>query len=788
MRNGCAGNEGRVSSSGSLYFSCLQKSTTMKYLFHALLIVVIAMQGEAPAQSFQPAQHEYVIPKVYAEYLDPSSSEGWWLFRDRAPFDAEQILHLQPLLFGLTGDDAMRWWNTRMDKAGNRHLRYTQYHKGIRVEGIELTVHERNGSVSLVNGKVATHLPLTALPAITQEQAVQSALQAVPAAVYLWEDPVAEGRFRLRQKSETATLYPQPELLFVKTKTRQQPEYRLAWRMVIAAKLPNRTEAVYVDAVNGEVLRTQNLAFHCGTVNYWPDFATTFNGDQFLEVSDESCFDGYVSEASYDDCVLTNSAEYSLDAATGDPYCFHSILLPWNNGMQMGFTSLYAVDQVMDAFSISFDHEGFSGTGDVVDVYNEVVFYDQNNQPYTTSASFNSFLDNINLGRGATYNNVLDDYNTIDIVGHEFTHGIINDAHFDALDLEGEAGGVNEALCDLFGEFSNLSGLVDWKLGAEKSDGAIRHYDNPKAYGDPDTYLGDYWYSGSGDFGGIHTNCTVLDHCFYLMAEGGTGINDLGEPYSVTALQGGKWDVYDIAWQAMMNYIDGDDDFVTTRNCFIQAAIDLFGSCSASVITVGDAFKAVGITHYSSEAFGSICGSYASPIPQVVEGIMAVSNATVFNAAYLTPCNTTINAGANVTVKGSDYINLVPGFTAKSGSVFTGYINSCSVSKYNPADLRWTMPDQPEQQAAEEVKKIISLFPNPASSEALITFSTGNKPYTLLITDLAGKVLQEISGQETADSKVTQLRLDISMLPDGCYSCILKCDDRLNMEKLMVLH
>jgi hypothetical protein len=52
-----------------------------------------------------------------------------------------------------------------------------------------------------------------------------------------------------------------------------------------------------------------------------------------------------------------------------------------------------------------------------------------------------------------------------DIVGHEFTHGIINDAHFDALDLEGEAGRQCMKPCaTCSAEYANLSGLVDWKI------------------------------------------------------------------------------------------------------------------------------------------------------------------------------------------------------------------------------------------------------------------------------------------------------------------------------------
>ncbi len=727
--------------------------------------------------------------KQHAPYVEAASEPGWVLFRDDNPFEAEKIFLQQPDLFNLTSKDEMRFWKERYDRAGNRHLRYIQYHDGIRVEGAELTVHERNGKIHLVSGIYASQLEIGSVPQISYDHAIDLALAALPAEIYLWEDPRAESRYKERNRNAAATLYPQPELLIVRNARPENevPEYRLAWKVVISAKMPRRTEALYLDAATGEVLRRKNLEHACGTVNNWPDFETTFNGEQFIEVSDESCYQGYVSEASYDDCVLTNSAEYSFDAATGDPYCYNSILLPWNNGMQMGFSSLYAIDQVMDAFKISYDHEGFSGTGDVVDVYNEVVFYDENDLPFTNGASFNSFTGDMHLGRGISYFNSLDDYNTVDIVGHEFTHGIINDAHFDALDLEGEAGAVNEALCDLFGEFANLSGLVDWKLGAEKSDGAIRHYDNPKAYGFPDTYLGDYWYSGSGDNGGIHTNCTVLDYCFYLMANGGSGTNDHGETYDVTPLANGKWDMYDIAWQAMMQYIDGDDDFITTRNCFIQAAKDLFGSCSQEVIITGEAFKAVGISHYAPQALATICGTYSSSLPTVIEGILAVSNAVVFNSSYITACTATLNAGTNIVAKSSEYVNLLPGFEAKSGAVFEAYLNECSTSKYDPNDLRLIVPEKPIE-LSSETRMEISMHPNPADNETVISYVSGSEPCTFTISDIAGRVMHESTWQPATTGNLQEIRLDTSPFPNGIYACILKSGNIIESEKLVVQH
>ena len=73
--------------------------------------------------------------KQYLQYVEPASQPGWILFKDHTPFDTEKIFLQQPDLFELTGKDEMRIWKEQYDKAGNRHLRYIQYHDGIRVEG-----------------------------------------------------------------------------------------------------------------------------------------------------------------------------------------------------------------------------------------------------------------------------------------------------------------------------------------------------------------------------------------------------------------------------------------------------------------------------------------------------------------------------------------------------------------------------------------------------------------------------------------------------------------------------
>ncbi|MFI9503759.1 M4 family metallopeptidase [Nocardia sp. NPDC052566] len=117
---------------------------------------------------------------------------------------------------------------------------------------------------------------------------------------------------------------------------------------------------------------------------------------------------------------------------------------------------------------------------------------------------------------------------TEDITGHELTHGVTQ--HTSGLVYRNEPGAINESMSDIFGELTflvNTSNTCNtpanrWRLGACSAIGVIRDMKNPNAFQDPDTYRGTYWYSGSGDNGGVHTNSGVGNKAAQLMVDGGS--------------------------------------------------------------------------------------------------------------------------------------------------------------------------------------------------------------------------------------------------------------------------
>lgn len=117
----------------------------------------------------------------------------------------------------------------------------------------------------------------------------------------------------------------------------------------------------------------------------------------------------------------------------------------------------------------------------------------------------------------------------------------------------------------------------------------FRSMEYPKAYGCPDTYHGLYWDPGQE----VHTNSGVQNYWFYLLCEGGSGVNDLGNSYSVNAI--GRDKAAQIAYRSLTEYLSPSSNYADARDYSIQAAIDLFGDCSPEVVTVTDAWYAVGV-------------------------------------------------------------------------------------------------------------------------------------------------------------------------------------------------
>src|SRR5262249_2817180 len=110
----------------------------------------------------------------------------------------------------------------------------------------------------------------------------------------------------------------------------------------------------------------------------------------------------------------------------------------------------------------------------------------------------------------------------LDVVAHEFTHGLI--FHTANLGGEGETGALAEAIADLFGCFVSLGTVPggDWQIGETvyrpwDQPVPLRDLARPHETANPERLS--EWVAYHMDQGGVHHNSTIVSHAGYLMSE-----------------------------------------------------------------------------------------------------------------------------------------------------------------------------------------------------------------------------------------------------------------------------
>ncbi|MCD4680720.1 MAG: M4 family metallopeptidase, partial [Bacteroidales bacterium] len=244
----------------------------------------------------------------------------------------------------------------------------------------------------------------------------------------------------------------------------------------------------------------------------------------------------------------------------------------------------------------------------------------------------NAFWDGQRMTYGDGDGVVWSPLTALDICAHEITHGLTS---FTAnLIYSYESGALNEAYSDIFGcsvEWYAKPTMANWLMG-EDIGSPLRSMQDPNAFNDPDTYLGNYWATGPGDYGGVHTNCGVLSYWYYLLSDGGSGVNDNGDAYNVSGL--GLDTAGAIAFRTLTVYLIPSTQYIDARFYSILAANDLYGACSQAVQSTTNAFHAVGVGNAyipGVQADFSADLTAFCDVPATVNFINQSNNATTFS-------------------------------------------------------------------------------------------------------------------------------------------------------------
>lgn len=191
---------------------------------------------------------------------------------------------------------------------------------------------------------------------------------------------------------------------------------------------------------------------------------------------------------------------------------------------------------------------------------------------------------------------------TLDICGHEMTHGVTERTA--NLTYSGESGALNESMSDVFGamveRYAQGQTSNTWKIGEQAytpgvSGDALRYMDNPHqasnsgytADDDPDHYA--ERYTGTADSGGVHVNSGIGNKAFYLVAVGGTHHRG-GSMTGIGADAAAK-----IWYRALTSYMTSSTNFKGARTATLNAAAALYGSGSTNYNAVAQAWSLCGV-------------------------------------------------------------------------------------------------------------------------------------------------------------------------------------------------
>ena len=515
------------------------------------------------------------------------------------------IVFLKSIL-GAKNEDEFRLKSEIIDELEITHRKYQQYYKGTKVDNAEYLVHGKEGNIEVINGDFRIINIECVTPIIKEEEALIKAMEYVGAEKYKWEDEAMEKLIKQHRNNSNVTYYPEGELVIAEDNLKGCHSFKLSWQFTISSLKPYNEQVIFVDAINGEIIRDIPLFLNGNT----PGTAQTkYSGDQ--SITCDSYLNGYrlyeVRNTTPGNNAIVHTRNCRNDINIGNAIEFTNTNTYWGTGSWSAFAQSqaaldahWAVEKNLDYWKTVHSRNSLNNMGGTVNSYVHFML-NYNNAGWNQSSHVIVFGD----GDGINCN----PWTSLDIVAHEMGHGIIQFSTANLTPGSSESGALIEGFCDIWGacvkNWVNSSLPVSaqksvWLFGRDimrnpTSANCIRNMQNPRTtlalHGNlyPSKYQGTNWNTANLP----HTNSTVLSHWFYLLCEGGTGTND-GITYSVASIGINKAEK--IVYRTLTgNYLPSSANYSAARNAFIQAASDLYTACSPEVISVTNAWHAVGV-------------------------------------------------------------------------------------------------------------------------------------------------------------------------------------------------
>lgn len=458
---------------------------------------------------------------------------------------ARGFLDQNRALFGLrSAAEELRLLRIEPDKQlGWSHLRLDQLYAGLPVVGRQLLVHlDADDQIVAVNGDLQPAIELETEPTVTPAQAMQTALADL------------KGEQLLPLELATIELHPRPDDTRLAVYVDANGNASLVWELTILTASPLGQWSYYINARRNTVVHALDGVMPIKR-------RRTFTAQNSTRIPGR---------------LIIDEGERSRD--------------PVAQAAHDGAGTVY------DYYFNTFQRDSIDGAG--LPLVSTVNFgsdpQDAENAAWVGEYQQMIYGDGGRIFRPLPYG--------LDVVGHEFTHGVIQSTA--NLIYEVQSGALNESYADVFGAMIDRD---DWLVGEEVVKSPpfptpyLRSLQDPNAEGsyDPRNPLGGVGQpatmdqyanlpnSRRADNGGVHVNSGIPNYAYYLLAQ---------------AL--GREQTEQIAYRALTQYLNPTADFVDAATASARAAADLFGQ--AEVAAVQQAFAQVGITAAGAEPGGPV--------------------------------------------------------------------------------------------------------------------------------------------------------------------------------------
>ncbi len=561
---------------------------------------------------------------------------------ERAKEISLQILRNRAAQSAIGNPDEYSVKRVNIDERKTAHTHFQQYVGGVPVWEGEAIVHlKADGALSVITDDLKPNIVSPGEPALSEKDAVVMAESIYGA----------------------SEVQPVVDKWIFRGEDRDHLVYRVRLVMVEGSDDPT-APVVFIDAQTGEKVFEYNdlktgtgNSLYSGTVS-----VSTIRSGSTYYLEDTTRRMGTFN---------MNSTGNESTGSGGTMYRFTDTDDAWNSTAQRAAVDAhYGAAMTFDYYKNVHNRNGIDGnygpgtvtsaTGGVSLVASRVHF--------GSSGAYNNafwFNNQMSYGDGDGYN--FSPLTTLDICGHEMTHGVTERTA--NLTYSREPGALNESWSDAMGAMVELyarggSPTADtWKIGEQAytpSNGtgdALRYMDDPTRVGDPDHYS-ERLYPGScspsqyNDQCGVHTNSSIPNKVFYLVVAGGTHPQSGVTVTGAGATAGGK-----IWYLALTEYMTSGTTFSGARTATLNAASELYGSSSSQYNTIATAWCAVGV--------GS-CPTGPTPTPT------ATPTATPTPTPTATP---TPPGGSQLISNGGFENTYLPWAGSGSGVYYTSYGN-----------------------------------------------------------------------------------------------------------------